>query len=61
MITLLVDLFITAMPMKLLHFYLPMIMMFVWGMFSVAYDYLGGTNWNYQPYIYSVSILWKHL
>lgn len=56
-VIILIDFWITAVPVRVLHFYLPVIFSICWVLFSVIYDYAGGTNYGDYPYIYSVSIL----
>ena len=50
-----IDAFITGMPIRVLHFYLPILFGIAYGIFSVSYDFAGGTNPSGSPYIYSVS------
>ncbi|XP_067944206.1 protein rolling stone-like [Watersipora subatra] len=50
----LIDLWITAMPIKALHFYLPALFGLLYIVFSIIYDYSGGTNALGKTYIYSV-------
>ncbi|XP_067944559.1 protein rolling stone-like [Watersipora subatra] len=50
----LIDIWITAMPVKILHVYLPFLLGLSYIIFSIIYDYSGGTNALGMPYIYSV-------
>jgi hypothetical protein len=52
-----IDICIIAMPIRALHFYLPVLFAISYIVFSVAYDYAGGTNYYKDSYIYSVSSL----
>ena len=49
------DIWITAMPIRVLHFYAPMLFGVVYVIFSVIYDYSGATNAKGNTYIYRVS------
>ncbi|KAF6022572.1 hypothetical protein EB796_019121 [Bugula neritina] len=51
----LLDIWLTAMPIKILHFYIPASFAVVYVVFSVIYDYSNGTNALLRPYIYSVN------
>ena len=51
----LLDIWITAMPIRVLHFYIPMLFDVVYVIFSVIYDYSGATNAKGNTYIYHVS------
>lgn len=51
----LIDIWITAMPIRVLHFYVPMVFGVVYVIFSVIYDYSGATNALGSAYIYRVS------
>lgn len=53
-IFILADIWITAMPVKVLHFYLPLLFAVGYGIFSLAHDLEGYTNALRQPYIYEV-------
>ena len=52
-----IDRWITGMPVRVLHFYLPMIFGTCWAVFAVVYTKVGGTNYEGDPYIYRVCIL----
>ena len=43
------------MPIRVLHFYIPMLFDVVYVIFSVIYDYSGATNAKGNTYIYRVS------
>ena len=49
-----IDIFITGMPIRVLHFYLSVLFGVAWSIFSIAYDFSGGTNFTDKPYIYAV-------
>lgn len=53
----LVDLWVTAIPIRILHFYIPTLFGVAYILFSVMYDFSGGSNALGSPYIYSVSLL----
>lgn len=53
-ILVLIDIWITAMPIRALQFYIPVGFGVVYISFAVAYDFSGGTNSYYYPFIYSV-------
>ena len=48
----LLDLFVTAMPIRLLHFYFGAIYAVLYITFSSVYTLSGGSNYSNQPYIY---------
>ncbi|XP_071082390.1 protein rolling stone-like [Haliotis cracherodii] len=48
------NLLVTAVPVRLLHFYQPFILAITYGIFSATYVLAGGTNDVDEPYIYSV-------
>ncbi|XP_067945422.1 protein rolling stone-like [Watersipora subatra] len=50
----LLDIWITAMPIKALHFYLPALFGLSYVIFTIIYDYGGGTNAQLDSYIYSL-------
>ena len=45
---------ISAMPVRILHTYIPMIFGAVYGVFTAVYDMSGGTGSHGEPYIYKV-------
>ena len=45
---------ISAMPVRILHTYIPMIFGAVYGVFTAVYDISGGTGSHGEPYIYKV-------
>lgn len=53
----LIDFWITAMPIRILHIYVPTLFIVCFIIFSAIYEMLGGTNAVGSPYIYSVSML----
>jgi len=54
----LIDIWVTAMPIKALHFYIPTAFGLTWAIFALIYDFVGGTNGRNEPYIYQVSKIW---
>lgn len=53
-ILVLTDIWITAMPIRALQFYIPVTFGVAYVCFAVIYNASGGTNAYYSPYIYSV-------
>ncbi|XP_046569548.1 protein rolling stone-like [Haliotis rubra] len=53
-IYILLNLMVTAMPVRLLHFYQPAVFGIVYVLFSVVYTVCGGSNDLDEPYIYSI-------
>lgn len=53
-IIMLLDIFISARPCYLLHFYQPLIAVFCYIIFSVIYWVAGGVDNDGNPYIYSI-------
>ncbi|XP_071083146.1 protein rolling stone-like [Haliotis cracherodii] len=56
----LVNLFITAMPVRVYHVIYPVIYGVIYTVFSVVYHVLGGTNEKGEPYIYKI-LDWSNL
>ena len=54
-IFILIDIWITAMPIRALQFYIPTGYGLLYILFTIAYAYAGGTNTEGNPYVYSVS------
>ncbi|KAF6022569.1 hypothetical protein EB796_019118 [Bugula neritina] len=50
----LIDIWVTAMPIKALHFYIPTAFGLTWAIFALIYDFVGGTNGRNEPYIYQI-------
>ncbi|XP_050413775.1 protein rolling stone [Patella vulgata] len=48
------NLFITAVPNRILHFYQPVIYGIIYTVFTAVYHAANGTNMRDQPYVYSV-------
>ena len=54
-----VDMFVTGTPIRLLHFYQGLFYTYMyWGVFNPVYCLSGGTNARNQPYIYT-TIDWR--
>lgn len=49
-----INLWITGIPIRLLHFWHPLVFGYVYSVFTLVYYAAGGVNAGGQPYIYSV-------
>lgn len=57
-VLMLMDLFIVAIPVRLLHVYTSIIFAFIYVIFTICYEYTGHTDPHGKPYIYPV-LRWK--
>ncbi|WAR26797.1 ROST-like protein [Mya arenaria] len=46
------NVFLTGMPMRILHFWFSVLYALVYSLFTVVYYFAGGTNHNENPYVY---------